>query len=113
VKLKDSDRLGTRLLAINLRLAELNHEMERTQIRVHHLESALEDVRLARLMGEEGPDAAGLDTELEQSRGSLENQREFINQVKQRQWNARVEYMLTRAKERRDERERTQAQEAD
>src|SRR5205807_2516975 len=111
VKLKDSDRLGTRLLAINLRLAELNHEMERTQIRVHHLESALEDHRLARLMGEEGADAAALGSELEKSRGSLENQREFIDQVKKRQWSARVEYMLVRAKERRDERER--AKEAD
>jgi len=108
VELKDSDRLGTRLLAIGLRLAELDHEMQRTQIRVHHLESALEDARLARLMGEEPEDAAGLDTELERSRGSLESQREFIAQVKQRQWSARVEYMLVRAKERRDARERAE-----
>src|SRR3954468_8384951 len=112
VEFKDSDRLRTRLFAIDLRLAELTHEMERTVMRVHHLESALEDHRLARLMGEAGEDAAALGTELERSRGSLESQREFIAQVKKSQWKARVEYTLVRAKERRDERERA-AQEVD
>jgi len=104
VEFKDSDRLHTRLFAINLRLAELNQEKERTQIRVHHLESALADAQLARLMGEEAGNPSDLGTELERSRGNLESQREVVARVKASQWKARVEYMLVRAKERRDAR---------
>jgi hypothetical protein len=110
VEFKDSDRLHTRLFAINLRLAELNQEMERTQIRVHHLESALADAQLARLMGEEAGSPSELGTELERSRGNLESQREVVARVKASQWKARVEYMLVRAKERRDARASEAAQ---
>jgi hypothetical protein len=105
VHLTDSDRLGTRLFAINLRLAELSQEMERTQMRVHHLESELENARLARLMGDDSADPAGIGSELERSRGSLESQRELVATVKKSQWTARVAYMLARMKQRRDERE--------
>ena len=103
---KDSDRLSTRLFAISLRLAELDQEMHRTQIRVHHLESQLEDAQLARLMGEEAGDLVEINSELARSQGSLESQRELVATVKKSQWKARVEYSLVRAKERRDERER-------
>lgn len=110
MEFKDSDRLHTRLFAINLRLAELNQEMERTQIRVHHLESALADAQLARLMGEEAGNPSELGTELERSKGNLESQREVVARVKASQWKARVEYMLVRAKERRDARASEAAQ---
>ena len=102
--IKESDRLRTRLLAIDLRLAELDHELRRTQAHVSHLESQMEDVRLANLMGEEAGDSAELAPELERSRGSLESQRELVAQVKKSQWHARVAYTLTRAQERRAER---------
>lgn len=109
MELKRADRLGTRLLAINIRLAELSHEMEQTQIRVHRLESELEDARLARMMGEEGRDPGTLGTELEASRGSLESQRELVEQVKKSQWDARVRHTLAKVQQRRQDRERESA----
>jgi len=82
VQFNDSDRLKTRLLAINLRLAELDHEMRQTQIRVNLLESELENARLAAMMGENAGDPAQIGPELERSRGSLETQQAFLKQVK-------------------------------
>lgn len=104
MELKESDRLRTRLLAIDLRLAELNHELRRTQVQVNQLESQLEDARLANLMGDAAGDPAELAPELERSRGSLESQREMVERVKKSQWTARVAYTLTRAQERKAER---------
>lgn len=104
MELKESDRLRTRLLAIDLRLAELSHELSRQQVHVNQLESRLEDVRLANLMGEEAGDPAELTPELERSRGNLESQRDMVERVKKSQWTARVAYTLTRAKERKAER---------
>lgn len=102
--IKESDRLRTRLLAIDLRLAELDHELRRTQAHVSHLESELEDVRLANLMGEKARNPAELGPELERHRGSLESQRSLVEQVKKSQWQARVAYTVTRAQERKAER---------
>jgi hypothetical protein len=104
VELKPSDRLQTRLLAIDLRLAELDAELRQDQVRVNHLESELETARLANLMGDQAGDPAQLAPELERSRGKLENQREVVARVKKSQWHARVAYTLTRAKERQQER---------
>ena len=106
MEFKDSDRLKTRLFALHLRLSELDHEMRQTQIRVRHLESQLEDAQLAKLMGQEAGNPAEISPELERSRGSLESQQEVIERVKKIQWKARGEYMLLRAKERREDRER-------
>ena len=102
----DSQRLGTRLFAIGLRLAELDHELRQTQIRVHQLESQLEDARLAQMMGEEAGDPSAIRPELERSLGTLETQREMVARVRNSQWKARVEYTLARVKERREERNR-------
>lgn len=109
--IKPSDRLGTRLLAINIRLAELDHELRRTQAHVNRLESELEDARLAGLLGDTAGDPKVLAPELERSRTHLETQRERVEQVKKSQWDARVAYTLTRAKERKAEREAREAQE--
>jgi hypothetical protein len=106
VDVKDSDRLRTRLFAIEMRLAELDHEMRKTQIRVHQLESEVGDARLAHLLGEDAGTPAELGPELQRSRDSLETQRELIETVKKSRWKARVELTLERVKERRDERER-------
>jgi hypothetical protein len=104
VEFKESDRMRTRLLAINLRLAELDHELRRTQVRVQQLESRLEDARLARLVGEDAGDPAEIGPELERSRGSLERQQELVNSVKANQMDARKEWAVARMKERREER---------
>jgi hypothetical protein len=104
VDVKPSHRLQTRLLAIDIRLAELDAELRRDQVRVNHLESELETARLANLLGDEAGNPAELAPELERSRGKLETQREVVARVKKSQWNARVAYTLTRAKERQQER---------
>jgi len=108
----DSARAGARLYAINLRLNELSHEMQQTQIRVHHLEAQLEDARLANMVGGEAGDPSTITTELEASRGSLETQQELIDSVKRSQWNARVQYTVAQAKERSEAKARMRAAEA-
>ena len=102
MELNDVDRARTRLFAINLRLAELDGEMRRTQARVHHLESQLEDARLAHLMGDRAAgDPETIGPELERSRGSLESQQAVVERVKKSQWKARVEYTMLRAQQHR------------
>lgn len=111
MELKESDRLRSRVLAIDLRLAELDHELRRTQVRVNHLESQLENARLAGLLGDHAGDPAELAPELEKSRGHLETQQEVVARVKQSLWRARVAYTLTQAQERKAERERLETSE--
>lgn len=82
MQLNDSDRLNARLFAINLRLAELDREMQQTQIRVSHLEGELENARLASIIGEDAGDARQIGTDLARARGSLETQRAYLEQVK-------------------------------
>jgi hypothetical protein len=106
LELKDSDLKGARLLAIRIRLAELSHEMHQTQIRVHHLESQLEDARLAQMVGGEAGDPAAIGPELEQSRAQLERQRAFIDGVKKNQMKAGAQWAVARMQEKKAERER-------
>lgn len=110
MQFKESDRLGTRLFAIKLRLAELDREMRQTQIRVCHLESQLEDANLAKLMGEDAGNPAEIHPELESSRGRLENQRETVARVKKSQRKANAEFFQVRVEEIRRERERKGAE---
>jgi hypothetical protein len=102
VQFNDSDRLKTRLLAINIRLAELDHEMRQTQIRVNHLESELENARLAAMMGENAGDLEQIRPELERSRGSLETQRAFLEQVKGSRMEVQKAWARARVKERQE-----------
>jgi uncharacterized membrane protein YccC len=112
MEFKDSDRLGAKLYAINMRVAELDHELQRAKVRVSHLESELENARLARLMGEQAGDPAEIGPELERSRGSLESQREHLDQVKQSQWKARVHLTVAQMKERLEQKQREAEQAA-
>ena len=107
---KDKVRLSAKLHAINFRVAELDYEMQRTQVHVSHLEAQLEDAKLAQLMGEEAGDPAEIGPELERSRGSLESQRELLDQVKKSQWKTRVHLTAIQAKERLDQRQREEAE---
>ena len=104
----ETDRLRTRLFAIEMRLQELDAEMRRTQLRVHQLEAELGDAQLANLVGGESRPAAEIGPELESSRGSLERQRALLAQVTHNRWKARVAYTVSQVKER----QRRQAQEA-
>lgn len=112
MELKETDRLRTRLLAIDIRLAELSHQMERTQIRVHQLESALQDSRLAGLMGEDAGNSAELGVQLERSRLELEGQLEVIAGVKKSQSQVRGQWGIACLLERRAERERREQESA-
>ena len=109
MELKESDRLRSKVLAIDLRLAELDHELRRTQVHVNHLESQLENARLAGMLGDHAGDPSEIAPELEKSRGRLETQQEMVARVRQSLWKARVAYTLTQAQERKAERERAEA----
>lgn len=104
MELNERDRLGTRLLALNLRLFELNREMEQSQIRVHQLESSLEDARLASMLGEDAGDAQELGSELERERHTLEHRRAVVDRVRDIQWKARVQHAVAGLRQRQQER---------
>lgn len=100
MEVTDTDRLRTRLFAIEMRLQELDAEMRRTQLHVHQLESELGDAQLAGLVGGESRTAAEINPELESSRGKLEQQQELVAQVTHNRWKARVAYTVSQMKER-------------
>ncbi len=102
MELRESDRLSTRLLALDIRLHELNSELARAQIRVRQLEATFEDARLASLLGESAGSVAELGPELERSRQELEAQRELVASVTETRWKARVQHALVRSRERRE-----------
>jgi hypothetical protein len=98
---RESRRCGARLFALDLRLEELAREVRTAQVRVHHLEAALEDARLSGLFGEASGDAGALEPELERSRGRLESWLRLLDQVRASRRQARVDYALSRLRERR------------
>jgi hypothetical protein len=107
MEIRDSHRMGARELAIRCRLAELDLELHRTQLRVNHLEAQMEDARLARMLGEEAAETpAELAPALEASRGSLERQREFIRGVKKQHMQAAARCAVARVQEAQADRER-------
>jgi hypothetical protein len=108
VESNDKVRLSAKLHAINFRVAELDYEMQRTQVHVSHLEAQLEDAKLAQLMGEDAGDPGEIGPELERSRDSLESQREVLDQVKKSQWTTRVHLTALQAKERMEQRQRAE-----
>ena len=109
MELTNSDRLRAKLYALNMRVVELDYEVQQAQVHVAHLEAQLEDAQLARLVGEEAGNPSELGPELERSRGSLENQREHLGQVKQSQWKARVHLTVAQAKERLEQKQQEAA----
>lgn len=107
MEIRDSHRMGARELAIRCRLAELDVELHRTQLRVNHLEAQMEDARLAHIIGdEEGESPANIAPALEASRGSLEQQREFIAGVKKQHMKAAAQAAMARVQEAHADRER-------
>lgn len=98
------DRLGVRLLALNLRVSELDAEIRSARLELAFLESRLGDARLARAVGGDPPGdlhepaasqrAAELRSVLEARSASLATAREHRRDV-------RIRYTLGRAAEHR------------
>jgi hypothetical protein len=105
VEVTESVRARNRLLAIDIRLVELDQELRRQQLRVLQLEAELDDARLAGLVDEGAGPSAELSAELARCRQRLESQQALVESAKKNQWNARVQHALLRVKERRAERE--------
>src|SRR4051812_29221686 len=97
--LNESDRIATKLLALNIRLHELDTEFQRTQLRVAQLEEAVESARLASLFGEEANRLGELNPELERTRLQLDTQQETIQRVRQSRRETQVLLSLTRRRE--------------
>jgi len=103
VELRESDRLRSRIYALDLRIAEMDRDLRRAQIRVHHLKARLDDAVMARLFGDEAGDPTEIGPELERSRVELESHREAVERVKKRRREARAAYWETRLQERREQ----------
>ena len=110
MELKDSDRMKARLYALNMRLGELDSERHRTQVHVNQLESALEDARLAKMMGEDAGDPEEIEPELKRTRGNLEEQQEVVTRVRKLRSRVFCQAVAQRVKERREERERAESE---
>ena len=114
MELRESDRIRNRLMALDLRIAELDQERHQTQVRVHHLEAALEDARLAHLVGgDEAGDPAELGPELERRRGELEHRSEEVARIRKLRQTARVQCVTQRLRERREDRQRLDGSEVE
>lgn len=96
-------RVQARLLALNIRMAEMDAEVHHAQVDVNRLESRLEDARLARMMGEEAASPAELAPQLEASRHRLEERRRVWGTLRAHRSKVRVEMALQRLRERRRE----------
>ena len=97
--IRESDRIKNKLLALNLRLAELRMEMERTQIRVNQLETEIEDSQLATLFGEGSGRQTALGPQLDQTRTELDRQKAMIQHVRASQRDTHLRYLLERRRE--------------
>jgi hypothetical protein len=86
-------------LALNLRLAELRMEMERTQLRVIQLETEIQDSQLATLFGEANRNPGTLGPQLNATRLELDSQKELIRRVRSSQQETQVRYLLERRRE--------------
>lgn len=104
-----SHRLGARLLALNLRLEELDRELHQTRVRTLQLEARVDDARLAHLLGEQTESMAHLGSELERLHQELESGQALLDRLRDSQRQARIDYSLARMRLRRVETESTGA----
>jgi hypothetical protein len=102
VELRESDRLGTRLLALNIKHEELNRKVQDSQIRLLRLEAHFNDTRLAHLLGE-GDDPQSLRPEVEKARTELDSHKELLAEVVKSRQEAQVAYSTARWAEARED----------
>jgi hypothetical protein len=102
VELRESDRLGTRLLALNIKHEELNQKVQHSRIRLLRLEAHLNDTRLAHLLGE-GDDPQSLRPEVEKARNELDSHKEVLAEILKSRQEAQVAYSAARWVEARED----------
>ena len=102
MELRESDRLGNRLLALNIKHEELNRKVEESQIRLLRLEANLNDNRLAHLLGE-GDSPQSLRPEVERARTELDSHKELLAEVVKSRQEAQVAYSTARWAEARED----------
>ena len=101
----DMDRIKSKLFALNMRLAEVNHEVAAVRARVVSLEKQLEDARLAALLGEEAGSPSEIGPELEAHRGKLADTQRLMERIQHSQWETRIRYMIARRLQMKDAQE--------
>jgi hypothetical protein len=97
--IRESDRIKSKLYALNLRLAELKSELHRTRIRILQLEAQREDAQLAALFGEDLEGRGQLEPQLEAARRDLDTQQELIRRVRTSQGETQLRYSVARRQE--------------
>lgn len=95
----DLERLRSKLFALNLRYAEVDHELCATRVRASRLEAQLEDARLASLLGDDSGQLAEIGPALEQIRGVLDTQERLLQRIQDSRWETRLRYLLLRREE--------------
>ena len=100
--LRQSDRLGTRLLALNLRHAELDQKVRQSEVQLLRLQAHLDDARLARLLGEKA-DSQDVRPEVEKVRTELDIQKELLAEIVKSRQDAQVAYSAARWVEARED----------
>jgi len=97
--IRESDRIKSKILALNLRLHELRTEMERTQIRIVQLEAKRDDARLAAMFGEEPEGRAQLEPQLEAARTELDSQQEMVKRMRTTLAETQIRHSVARRQE--------------
>src|SRR5205085_3698476 len=97
--IRESDRIKSKLYALNLRLVELKSELQRTKIRILQLQAELEDAQLAALFGEALEGRGKLEPQLTAARLQLHNQQEMIRRVRTSHAETQVRYSAARREE--------------
>lgn len=98
----EARKLQARLLALDIKLAELDHQMRASQVRIQQLEAHQQDSRLARILGEEHDDPGAVEPRIEEQRRELARQAELAETVRAHQREVRVEYALWMVNSRRE-----------
>jgi hypothetical protein len=95
----DLERIKSKLFALNLRYAEVDHELSATRARASQLEAQLEDARLASLMGDDAGNPAEIGPALEHVRGELDTKQQLLQRIQTSRWETRLRYILARREE--------------
>jgi hypothetical protein len=97
--LGDIERIKTKLFALNMRAAEVNHDVAAAQARVVRLEQQLEDAKLASILGEEAGDPSEIRPRLETLRTELAQSEQLLRSIRSSQWETRLRYLIARQQE--------------
>jgi hypothetical protein len=108
----DLERIKSKLFALNLRYAEVDHELSATRARASFLEAQLENARLASLMGDDAGNPAEIGPALDMVRDELDTQQKLLERIQSSRWETRLRYILARREEIEQHVNRRRAEEA-